>query len=307
MCGLFGFTIYNKDIKNYDKLLNALGDNASIRGTHATGISYNLQRQSIIYKKPLPAYKMTLKHYNGVKAITGHTRHATQGKAEKNYNNHPFKGKAGNVSFTVAHNGIIYNDTALRKNNGIEKTIIDTDSYIYCQLIENAGKLNFETLARCTEELQGYYTFSILDENNNLYFVRGDSPLAIVHLKRLKMYVYASTEEILYKAIIDAGMINEIITGEFEAITTTDGEIIKIDNNGKITRSTYTPATALYTYKNWYEYGDIYDDTGDYMDELISVAKYMGYDDKEIKALYDEGYSLEDIEEFIYSGGVECF
>lgn len=304
MCGLFGFTIYNNDVKNYDKLLNALGDNASIRGTHATGISYNLKKIPVVYKKPLPAYKMTLKHQQGVKAITGHTRHATQGKANQNYNNHPFTGTAGKQAFTVAHNGIIYNDTSLRKQNNIKKTKIDTDSYIYCQLIENAGKLNFETLASCTEQLQGYYTFTILDANDNLYFVRGDSPLSIVHLKRLKMYIYASTDEILYKAILEAGLFDEILQGRFDIITTEDGEIIKIDSNGKITRASYTPAQTYYNYKNWYEYGNFDDDSDiDYIDDLLSIAQYMGYDSKDIQQLLDDGYTTDDIEELIYGGG----
>ena len=249
---------------------------------------------------------MKLKHIKNVKAITGHTRHATQGKAEKNYNNHPFEGKAGNIKFTMAHNGIIHNDNTLRKKNNIKKPLIDTDSFIYCQLIENAGKLNFDTLASCTEQLQGYYTFSILDENDSLYFVKGDSPLAIVHLKKLKMYVYASTDEILYKSIIDGGLFNEILSGDFEIITSSDGDILKIDKKGKITRSTYTPATIYYNFKNWYEYNDIYADD-DYIDELKSVAKSLGYDEEQIDFLLDVGYTPEDVEEFIYCGEIECF
>ena len=53
------------------------------------------------------------------------------------------------------------------------------------------------------EKTDGSFSYSLLDEENNIYLVKGDSPLSILHFQKLKMYVYASTDEILYKALVD--------------------------------------------------------------------------------------------------------
>ncbi len=75
----------------------------------------------------------------------GHTRLATQGDKENNYNNHPFYGKA-DKAFAFAHNGVLYNDTVLRKSYNLPKTNIETDSYVAVQLIEKPQKSIFKTL-----------------------------------------------------------------------------------------------------------------------------------------------------------------
>ncbi|MBE7021140.1 MAG: hypothetical protein E7411_06890 [Ruminococcaceae bacterium] len=56
------------------------------------------------------------------------------------------------------------------------------------------------------------FSFSILDNDNNIYLVKGDSPLSIIDFPEEKIYVYASTDEILYKALIDTMLMNCYIT-----------------------------------------------------------------------------------------------
>lgn len=304
MCGLFGFTIYNKDIKNYSDLLQNLAVYSSERGTHATGISYNINNKMIVYKKPTSASKLKLKHFENVQAVTGHTRHATQGDYKLNYNNHPFTGytKKGDI-FSIAHNGIIYNDIELRQKYHLSKSKITTDSYIYTQLLEQAKNINFDTIREYTELLEGYYTFSILDNKNNLYIVKGDSPVSIVHLKKLGMYIYASTDNILYNALMDSNLFVHIKTGDFNIISLNDGDILKISNNGKISTGKYEPKTT-YNLKNWYDFDYITTDTynDDYLEILLDMASYMGYDDREIYALLDDGFTFDEIEDLIYNG-----
>ena len=57
----------------------------------------------------------------------GHTRFTTQGSEKQNYNNHPFYGQA-DKEFALAHNGVLYNDTVLRKAKSLPDTHIDNDS-----------------------------------------------------------------------------------------------------------------------------------------------------------------------------------
>ena len=68
------------------------------------------------------------------------------------------------------------------------------------------------------EEVEGSFSFSILDDRNNLYLVKGDSPISILHFPELKLYVYASTDEILYKALIDSPLFQRLKSGEGEEI-----------------------------------------------------------------------------------------
>jgi DNA invertase Pin-like site-specific DNA recombinase len=57
----------------------------------------------------------------------------------------------------------------LRKEKLIPDTHIETDSYAACQLIEKQGKLDFESLKYMSETVEGNFTFSVLDDRNNLY------------------------------------------------------------------------------------------------------------------------------------------
>ena len=51
MCSLFGFYNYSKsDIKDLSQLTNKLAQEATVRGTDATGISYNYKNNLIIIK-----------------------------------------------------------------------------------------------------------------------------------------------------------------------------------------------------------------------------------------------------------------
>ena len=98
----------------------------------------------------------------------GHTRMTTQGAASKNYNNHPFSGRAGRQSFALAHNGVLYNDMELRHTRHLPSTKIETDSYVTVQLLEKSGKLCPDTLARMAEALDGSFTITVLDAQNSL-------------------------------------------------------------------------------------------------------------------------------------------
>jgi len=242
MCGLFGFYNYpNEEIKGISELTNKLAREATVRGTDATGISYNYKNNLVIHKEPKSAYKMNFKHPDNVVCIAGHTRRATQGnyKYPFNCNNHPFSGKCSNSRFALAHNGIISNDDRLRKEYKIPKTKIETDSYIAVQLIEMKKQLNNESIKFMAESVHGSFTFSILDDKNTLYLIKGDNPLCLIHFPQYKLYVYASTEEILFKALVGTKLFQEVKKGNFEEIKIDSGEILMIFRCGKIMRDKF--------------------------------------------------------------------
>ena len=91
MCGLFGFISCDGFMKNASSLTNALAEHSAVRGTDATGIAY-VKNGICINKEGKSAYSINFKHPDSVTSLIGHTRHATQGDAKKNFNNHPFFG-----------------------------------------------------------------------------------------------------------------------------------------------------------------------------------------------------------------------
>lgn len=301
MCGLYGFLHYgDNEIKNLSVITNALAEESAIRGTDATGIAFNDKGRLSILKESKSAYKLNLKHSDNITAVIGHTRHSTQGSEKRNYNNHPFSGRCQNTRFALAHNGVLMNDRDLHKQYRLPKSKIETDSYIAVQLIEHKKRLNAESIKFMAEAVEGSFSFSILDSNNSIWLVKGDSPLSILHFPDLKLYVYASTEEILWRALIETDLFCELKNGEYENVKIIDGDILKILPDGTLVydKFNYTDYSG-YGRCNWWDYG-MGDNYYSYMDELKSAAAYHGYSAGEIEELLAEGFTPEEVEEFIY-------
>ena len=117
MCCLFGFIDYGHKLtrKQRLRLLSNLAIAAEVRGSDATGFSFNVDGKQVIYKRPLPAPMMWYRLPASVTTVMGHTRMATQGSELVNINNHPFPGMAGQTHFALAHNGVLTNDKTLRQ------------------------------------------------------------------------------------------------------------------------------------------------------------------------------------------------
>ena len=293
MCAVFGFLDYGRKIphKVLARLVQALANAAEERGTDAAGISYIKSGKVTIYKRPKPAHKLRFRIPYGTSAVMGHTRFTTQGSEKQNYNNHPFYGQA-DKAFALAHNGVLYNDTALRKAKSLPDTHIETDSYIAVQLIEKQGALNFTTLRHMAEDVHGSFVFTILDEENTLWFVKGDNPLHLIHFPALGLYVYASTASIMAAALLHSPLCHI----HYEVMDADEGDILRIHSNGKVTREYFRP--MFVSLRNGYAERC---NTGS--DEnftlLLDMCGYFGVSEDEVRCLIDAGYSYDEIEEFL--------
>jgi glucosamine 6-phosphate synthetase-like amidotransferase/phosphosugar isomerase protein len=205
MCGVFGAIRTEKSWigeKRFKHLVRNLGIEAQVRGTHATGIAFNINNKLNIVKSATPAasFPFISSIPNDVKAVLGHTRYTTQGSHLININNHPFKGRVKGKSFALAHNGVLLNDVTLRRQFGLPKTRIETDSYVAVQLLERMGKLDMKNIKTCAEELMGSFVLTVMDDKNNFWFVKGDNPLYLVNMPEIGLLVYGSTKEIVENA-----------------------------------------------------------------------------------------------------------
>lgn len=304
MCGLFGFLCYGHPIKNLSLLTNALAIESTIRGTDATGIAFTKDYEIQIIKEAKAAYKMKFKHADDIAALIGHTRHSTQGSEKKNWNNHPFEGKTKNAKFALAHNGVLTNDVILKKSLFLPKTKVETDSYVAVQLLEKQKTLNMDSIRYMAEHVEGSFSFAILDNQNQLYLVKGDSPLSILHFPKKKIFVYASTDEILFKALVDSPLFDDLIGKHYEQMPVMDGMILKIMPDGQTEQCEFQ--CKDYYGVGWWEHGSSYwkqstTPDEDYINDLKMCARYQGITDEEVDYLLTEGWTFEDIEEYIYA------
>lgn len=291
MCAIFGFLNYGNKVngKTLKKLLRALSVNAETRGTDATGISYVGKDGNIkVFKRPQPAHKLNLYFPEDTKCVIGHTRYTTQGDEKFNRNNHPFTSVNGN--FSLAHNGVISNDTELHSEYNLPDTNIETDSYIAVQLLDSQLKLNFDTIKFMAENLIGSFMITILDKNNTLYLVKGSNPICLYHFKSLGLYVYASTEEILRNALISCGFNYKCCK-----IVMQEGDILAINSIGKAFKGQFD------VYANYF-LDDFYHEDPTYFEEYVEIFSHFGMSEAEVYEYLDMGYTLEDIEDMLYSG-----
>ena len=297
MCALFGWLDYKHIIpyKVLRKLTQALANAAEERGTDASGISYIRDGKVVIFKRPKPAHKIHFNIPDSTTAIMGHTRLTTQGNQKFNQNNHPFLGRA-DKSFSFAHNGVLYKDVELRKTKNLPTTNIETDSYIAVQLIEQQKKLDFNSLKNMAEAVQGNFTFTVLDEDNSMYIIKGSNSMCLLHFEMLGLYIYASTETIMKNALKKVCMQNFPCT----KIETVHGDIIRIDSKGFITCSKFEKKED-FKYASFMRYYDDWEEEYYTQHEqlLLEMCNCYGVNEDDVMMLLDYGYSADEIEDMI--------
>ena len=308
MCCLFGLYDYGHCLSSRQKnqIISALAVSAETRGTDATGIAYLAGTRLSIYKRPLPAHRLRLRVPQNTDVVMGHTRMTTQGSERRNYNNHPFYGLAGKERFALAHNGVLRNDRSLQAQKKLPVSKIETDSYVIVQLLEQAGKVDMQTLGKVSELLRGSFTYTVLDAHARLFIVRGNNPFCLYHFPAQGFYIYASTKEILNAAL--RKFRKEVLSGRLEEITVKEGEILRLSPDGNRKSRTFSldslyPLSAFLPLRPYaFELG--LPGMGSYVEELKNVAGAFGYLPEDIDAMLAEGLQPEEIEEFFYYGEV---
>ena len=309
MCGLFGMFDIRGALTARQKthMIQALARASEVRGTDATGVAYMAHGKMQVYKRPLSAHRMRIRIPEDARAIMGHVRMVTQGVAARNYNNHPWNARLSNGQvFALAHNGVLRNDKQLKRQEHLPKTNIETDSYVAVQLLQKNGTLNLESLCKMAEQVEGSFTFTILESNNKLYFVRGDNPLCIRFYPEKGLYLYASTELILENAMLYI----PYRLGCYETVACTCGEILCLDSLGNRNRASFDTGNLMTSWYSTCAYWPYYDsrynwgwerEQKEYIRLLKGMARQRGLSDEDVDELLADGFTTDDIEELIYS------
>ena len=213
-----------------------------------------------------------------------------------------FAGQAGDTTFALAHNGVLSNDKRLRRQHDLPATKIETDSYIAVQILEASGELSFASLADMAEKLEGSFTITVMTDRDELYFIKGDNPMCIYHYEKLGVYIYASTEPILKSALKQLNL----KLGKPTKVKLDCGEILKIDTDGRMTRSQFDDSKIFLGYSYWPRYYSrpavwepIQDSQDSYIEDLKSVASYYGIWPEDIDEMLADGVTPEEIEELL--------
>jgi len=258
MCCLYGLVDSKRAFngKQKETIMYHLGISAEDRGIDATGIAYN---KFGLHIRKSPVRAVDFKGNKSLRfadpsVIIGHTRHATQGNTKDNFNNHPFKGKG----YVLAHNGVLYNEEEIREMYDLKEPKIKTDSYVAVQVLDAIGEISFNSLKELGEVCEGQYNFTVLDNKNNLWIVKGNNPMAVARFDN-GLFLYASTEKILengIKAIEKVGVkLGDYTIQDYDR-DLQDGVIVKITSKGDVSMNTF----KAYNPYNWREYAFLQDE-----------------------------------------------
>ena len=97
------------------------------------------------------------------------------------------------------------------------------------------------------EQVEGTFAFTVLDEHENLYFVKGDNPICLYHYPRHGVYIYASTEAILTRALNRL----RLPLGKPERITLECGDILKITASCQQAMSAFDASNLILPWGYW--------------------------------------------------------
>lgn len=131
--------------------------------------------------------------------------------------------------------------------------------------------------------------------------MKGDNPLSLVRLEELGVYICASTDEILQKALKRCRLHRLKQT----RIELRNGDILKIDSTGKAEKGLFNPVSfTTWDTFNWFPtkrckpIQSLSLPDADY-DALLELGLICGVTEEEIEMLLDQGYSETEIEELL--------
>ena len=143
------------------------------------------------------------------------------------------------------------------------------------------------------ETVEGNFTFTVLDQDNSLYIIKGSNPMCLLHFDSLGLYVYASTESIMKNALRKVGLYKFVSV----KIEVDEGDIMHIDRNGEITRSEFEPKLYRSKYLSWY--GDDEPYYGVHEEMLLAYCGCYGVDSSDVELLLEYGYTCDEIEDML--------
>jgi len=217
MCAITGIVghVSKGGVRETHDLLSALFVESQTRGVHASGFSAVTspldaphRRRLITSKAPQAAetFVQTDAAWRALRRIRcctviAHARFSTFSDPAHNPNNHPFIGRARGTAFSMIHNGVISQHESVARRLGVTLAT-ETDSEIIEKMISMTGNIPLG-IRRCLSELRGSMAVAVLEHaSGNVWLARDHQrPLWVARLKDHRRVVFASTPQIIQKAV----------------------------------------------------------------------------------------------------------
>ncbi len=115
--------------------------------------------------------------------------------------------------------------------------------------------------------------------------------MCLLHFEALGIYIYASTESIMKNALKKVGFHKF----DAEKVEVVEGDIIKIDETGTVSRSEFEYLTAS-SHFGWYNSADYYPI---HEELLLAYCGCYGVDSSDVELLLDYGYTPDEVEDML--------
>ena len=115
--------------------------------------------------------------------------------------------------------------------------------------------------------------------------------MCLLHFEALGIYIYASTESIMKNSLKKVGFHKF----DAEKVDVVEGDIIKIDENGIVSRAEFEYLTAS-SHFSWYSSADYYPI---HEELLLAYCGCYGVDSSDVELLLDYGYTPDEIEDML--------
>ena len=202
--------------KSLKRLAVSLLTNIAVRGKEATGYAYIHPQTGFVRVAKsgvspaefvkIPGHLLSNGDYRDMpRMMMLHARFATQGSPTINGNNHPLYSKGSGLC--MVHNGWFTNEDEIAKEMSLDRDF-DVDSEVYLKLIEHyflAGDKLEVAIGKATNKLEGTSACAMFQakRKDQLWLWRDKSgPLSVAETEF--GYVFASTADILWKALLPA-------------------------------------------------------------------------------------------------------
>lgn len=205
MCGIAGYVCAPKSAAKAFELFGKLMLEAQVRGRHASGLAWVSKGHVTSYKLPKPVEELAqAKLWRDLSTdppteVVGHARYSTSGDWHDNTNNQPI----ATAKLAVVHNGLVSMADKLTFEQQYKmRTVSGNDTEILLRQVE-ASRGNF---VKAFEKVYAVdppiFACAFLDKDGKVTVMRDHiRPLWIFQIKKLGLTGFASTEDIIYRAL----------------------------------------------------------------------------------------------------------
>jgi len=299
MCEIQFIKRLEKNLTKFDKeqFIDTMKKGAVTNGDAYGIFSRNyMMKEGISFKTKIKNLERDSQEFKLVESnfLVGHNRYTTSGKANLNYNNHPFE--VGD--FIIVHNGVLWNDDELKKTYSLDYKE-EVDSAIIGHLLNHLVVEHKETITDAikivAESLTGSFSIMVyVKSEDNLYYFKNDR--TEFYFSRVVdddgVSILGSTSEsTLEESHIEFDMIFPINRFKSKVVIEAEAEVIyKIDNHQIRTIDTFV---ADRTQSNWgysnyrgFQYSGTSYDITDWEDDMPQIDEFIEEVKEDMKSSY---------------------